>query len=82
MAFGPDGKPLGDPTQKIQITGGGKVQMLDVTADPQLVGRYTGRSTPGAAGDYVLTYGAAGEKDRSRPACGRSTPARDAPAEP
>ena len=61
MAFGPDGKPLADPIQKIQITGGGKVQMLDVTADPLLVGRYTGRFTPGATGDYVLTYGAPGE---------------------
>jgi hypothetical protein len=62
MAFGPDGKPLGDPKQSVQVTGGGKVQMLDMTADPLLKGRYTGRFTPGAAGDYVLTYAAAGEK--------------------
>ena len=42
MAFGADGKPLGDPKQTVQITGGGKVQTLDVTADPLVKGRYTG----------------------------------------
>ena len=65
MAFDPEGKPLGNPThpkQSVQVTGGGKVQMMDVTADPLVKGRYTGRFTPGAAGDYVLTYAAAGEK--------------------
>ncbi len=61
MAFGPDGNPLGDPKQSIQITGGSKVQGLEMTADPLVKGRYTGRFAPGAAGDYVLKYTAVGE---------------------
>ena len=38
MAYNPDGSPLTEPTQSVQVPGGGKVQMLDVTADPLLDG--------------------------------------------
>ena len=38
------------------------LEKMDLTADPIVKGRFTGRFTPTAAGDYVLTYAAAGEQ--------------------
>jgi hypothetical protein len=63
MAFGADGAALVDPKQVVQVTGGGKVQGLDTSADPLVKGRYTGRFTPTAAGDYSVAYTPPGQKE-------------------
>jgi hypothetical protein len=63
MAFGPDGTPLGDPKQSVQVTGGNKLQSLELTADPLVKGRYTGRFTPTTAGEYLVSYTPPGQKE-------------------
>jgi hypothetical protein len=56
MAFAADGAPRTDPTLTVQWQGGGKADAVTLTADPEVKGRYTGKFTPGDAGDYRLTY--------------------------
>lgn len=63
MAFGPDGTGLTKSPQMIQVTGGGKSVPVDVTADPLIKGRYTGRFTPTSAGEYQLRYLPEGQKE-------------------
>ena len=63
MAFGPDGVALGDPKQVVQVTGGGKMQAVELSADPLVKGRYTGRITPTSAGEYLVAYTPVGEKE-------------------
>jgi hypothetical protein len=63
MAFGPNGAPLTDPKQVTQVTGGGKMQTVSLTADPYVKGRYTGRFTPTSAGEYLVSYTPPGQKE-------------------
>lgn len=63
MAFGPDGTALTDPKQAVQVTGGGKVQPVELSADPLIKGRYTGRFVPASAGDHVVNYTPPGQPD-------------------
>ncbi len=61
MAVGPDGTPRSDPTLPIRVSGGGSIQSIDLVADPAAKGRYTGRFTPAAAGEYRVAYQPGGE---------------------
>jgi hypothetical protein len=63
MAFGADGAPLTDPKQAVQVAGGGKMQALALSADPLVKGRYTGRFTPSAPGEYSVSYTPPGQKE-------------------
>jgi hypothetical protein len=63
MAVGADGKPLSDAEQVVQVTGGGKLQGVKLTADPFVKGRYTGRFTPTSAGEYLASYTPPGQKE-------------------
>jgi hypothetical protein len=56
MAFAADGTPVTDAKQTVQVTGGGKVQAVQLSADPLMKGRYTGRLTTGTAGEHVVSY--------------------------
>jgi hypothetical protein len=63
MAFGPDGTPLADPKQVVQATGGGKLQPVELAADPLVKGRYVGRFTPAASGEYLVNFTGPGQKE-------------------
>ena len=63
MAFGPDGLALGDPKQVVQVTGGGKMQAVELTADKTVKGRYTGRFTPMSPGEYLAAYTPPAQKE-------------------
>jgi hypothetical protein len=58
MAFTPDGTPRGEPTLPVQITGSPAAapEVVSLTADPAVKGRYTGKYTPKDAGEYRLAY--------------------------
>ncbi len=63
MARGPDGKAITEPKLAVQLSGGGKLTTVDVTADPLVPGRYTGRFTPAGAGEYTVSYSPPGQKE-------------------
>lgn len=56
MAIGPDGTPRDQPTLTVRLTGAGTTRMIDLTADPSVKGRYTGKAVIPAAGDYQATF--------------------------
>jgi hypothetical protein len=56
MAFTPEGAPRGEPTQGVQVQGGGQATTAELTADPAVKGRYTGKFTPSQAGEYRVVY--------------------------
>ncbi len=56
MAFAADGSPRTDPTLTVQARSGDEVGPVEMTADPNVKGRYTGKFTPKNSGEYRLTY--------------------------
>ncbi len=60
MAFTPEGAPRAEPTQGVQVQGGGSATTVELTADPAVKGRYTGKFTPSQAGEYRIVYNAPG----------------------
>ena len=56
MAFTADGSPRPDPTLTVQLQNGSEVGVVEMTADPDVKGRYTGKFTPKNPGEYRLTY--------------------------
>jgi hypothetical protein len=63
MAFDSEGSPVTAPKQAVQVTGGGSATSVELTADPAVKGRYTGKFTPAAAGEYRLAYFPPGQKE-------------------
>ena len=61
LAFTPEGAPITADKLSVRVQGGGAADTLDLSADPSVKGRYTGRFTPKEAGDYKLTYGGSGK---------------------
>ena len=45
-----------DPTVTVQMQIGGETGVIDMTADPNVKGRYTGKFTPKNSGEYRLTF--------------------------
>jgi hypothetical protein len=56
MAFTSEGAPRGDPSLKVQVQGGGSATTAELTPDPAVKGRYTGKFTPAQAGEYRVVY--------------------------
>ncbi len=56
MAFAVEGSPRLDPTATVQVQIGGETGVIDMTADPNVKGRYTGKFTPKSSGEYRLTF--------------------------
>jgi hypothetical protein len=56
MAFTTDGTPRTEPKLSVQAIGGNTASAVELTADPELKGRYTGRFPLTAVGDYRFTY--------------------------
>jgi hypothetical protein len=63
MARETDGKAVTAPKLAVQVAGGGKLTTADVSADPLVPGRYTGKFTPSAAGEYTVSWTPPGHKD-------------------
>jgi hypothetical protein len=63
MAFTPEGAPRSEATQGVQVQGGGSATTVELSADPAIKGRYTGKFTPSAPGEYRVVYNAAGQGD-------------------
>lgn len=63
LAFAEDGSPRTDPALVIQVQGGGSANTLELAADPAVKGRYTGKFTPPAPGEYRLSYEIPGVKE-------------------
>jgi hypothetical protein len=61
MAFNPDGSPLTDASVGVQVQGGGSATSVEMTADPAVKGRFTGKFTPTAAGEYRVAYTPGGQ---------------------
>jgi hypothetical protein len=62
MAFAADGSPRTDAALTVQVQAGGEVGTVDMTADPNVKGRYTGKFTPKNSGEYRLTYAPDGQE--------------------
>jgi hypothetical protein len=68
MAFGKDGTPRAEPELTLAVRppdGADPKQVpaeLSLTADPGIKGRYLGKFTPPAEGEYVLTYQPGGQE--------------------
>jgi hypothetical protein len=58
-AFSPDGSPRTEERLSVQVRGGGGA-VVELSADPEAKGRYRGRFTPPAEGDYRLTFNPGG----------------------
>jgi hypothetical protein len=56
MAVLADGTPRTERTVTVSLTGPGSPGQLELSADPATKGRYTGRFTPQALGEYRLAY--------------------------
>ncbi|HTU21666.1 MAG TPA: hypothetical protein VMG10_26755 [Gemmataceae bacterium] len=63
MAFSSDGSPQTEDRQAVQIQGGGSATTVELTADPAVKGRYTGKFTPKQAGEYRVAYNPTGAAD-------------------
>jgi hypothetical protein len=63
MAFAPDGSPRTEPTQEVQVQGGESATTVELTADPAVKGRYTGKFTPSQAGEYRVGYSSPGSAE-------------------
>ncbi|MGH7222152.1 MAG: hypothetical protein ACRELF_02895, partial [Gemmataceae bacterium] len=50
-------------TQAVRIQGGGSATTVELTADPAVKGRYTGKFTPSRAGEYRVAYNPSGAAD-------------------
>src|SRR5262249_54670225 len=50
------GKALLEPKLFVDVVGAGKKTQVDVTPDPLVPGRYTGRFTPAAAGEHTVSW--------------------------
>src|SRR5204863_310322 len=55
-ALTPDGSPFAADGIVVQLQGPGEGTTLDLSPDPAMKGRYTGRLTPKTAGTYKLTW--------------------------
>jgi hypothetical protein len=62
MAFAADGLPRNEEKLAVQVLGGGTAEDVEVVADPNTPGRYTGKFVPARAGDYRLRFQAADAK--------------------
>jgi hypothetical protein len=56
MAFTADGSPRVDSTLSVQVQGGSGAASIELAADPSVKGRYRGKFTPEATGEYQLVY--------------------------
>jgi hypothetical protein len=56
MAFTPEGTPRVEQSLPVRVEGGGTEATVDLTPDPAVKGRYTGKFTPSAAGEYRVTH--------------------------
>lgn len=56
MAFAADGAPRTESKLRIRVQGDEKPESVELTADPTVKGRYTGKVTPKSMGDYRLTF--------------------------
>ena len=50
-----DGSPRLDPTATVQMQIGGETGVIEMAADPNVKGRYTGKFMPKNPGEYRLT---------------------------
>src|SRR5262249_7229260 len=56
MAFGADGTPRTERTLSVRASGLGSVQRVDLVADTENKGRYTGKYQLQAEGEYQFVY--------------------------
>jgi hypothetical protein len=63
MAFGEDGAPKTEPTQSVQVQGGGAAQAIEMAADPAMKGRYLGKYLPAQAGEYRFIFAPGGKAE-------------------
>jgi hypothetical protein len=56
MAFAVDGSPRLEPTATVQVQVGAETGVIEMPADPNVKGRYTGKFTPKSSGEYRLTF--------------------------
>jgi len=56
MAFAADGTPVIRKSLVVNLAGPGAPRPLELTADPELKGRYTGKFSAETAGDYRLSF--------------------------
>jgi hypothetical protein len=61
MAFAPDGTPRTDNALLASVQGGGAASTVELLADPAVKGRYLGRFTPPAPGEYRVSYNPTGK---------------------
>jgi hypothetical protein len=63
MAFDSDGAPIESPTVKLSLLGPGSRETIELTADKNRIGRYTGKFTPEKRGVHRLVYQPTGGGD-------------------
>jgi hypothetical protein len=56
MAYAPDGSPRTEPALAVQFSGGNQAERVELSADPGTKGRYLGKVSPKAPGDYKVVY--------------------------
>lgn len=60
MAVSSAGGPLTEPKLNVRVTGAGSTNPLEITADPDVRGRYTASYTPAASGDFRFAFESGG----------------------
>jgi hypothetical protein len=60
MAFSADGSPRSESKLAVRVLGAGSVNAVELAADPATKGRYTGKFTPQATGEYRVLFEATG----------------------
>ncbi|MDA1054284.1 MAG: hypothetical protein O3C40_27885 [Planctomycetota bacterium] len=63
MAFGADGAPIESPTTKLSLLAPGSRDTIELTADKNRKGRYTGKFTPESPGVHRFVYQPTGSGD-------------------
>ncbi len=63
MAFAPDGSPRTEATQEVQVQGGESATTVELSADPAVKGRYTGKFTPPQEGEYRVVCNSPGSAE-------------------
>jgi hypothetical protein len=56
MAFTADGTPRSESSLGVQLIGANHAEKVELAADPSTKGRYLGKVTPRAAGDFRIVY--------------------------
>jgi hypothetical protein len=64
MGYHPDGSPVTDARQSVQVQGGGGMTAVELVPDPAVKGRYTGKFTPSLPGEYRVGYLPPGQKEQ------------------